>query len=350
MEFKKIDIDKASEEELVSVLKENTRINVKVKEQIQKMSKATESSIIEIKEMPEVVLACTDSEVEEEDDFLEELDYYISEFKNLDWKNIESGLDDVLPTRSNYNYESIVLRLIMEVAKDIKDINEIITEEADTLSKDELKEYKEEIISLNKAINVLRDKLKEEVNTNESVVKENKLVFLPTSLGNIRVFDEIKDIPQEYYSGFLGLFNSIKDGSFKNIRRFESNNKLTGLIEVKDFKIRVAFQRLSKDTYLIVSMFMKKSQRDKGYRKALETRYAECKTMLDDIRKNIEDEDFMQLQKGYEEELFRLLSGEKESDNSCEYTNEITKIKAKKDNISFDKLSNNIDRGGINND
>ena len=250
MEFKKVDIDNTTEEELVAVLKENSKTNVSLKNQIMKMNKATESSEIEITSVPEVVLACDDNEVYvEEDDFLDEADYYISEFRNLKSREIEENIDDVLPTRSNYNYKNIVLRLILEVSKDIKEINEIIEEEANTLSLSELKEYKEEIISLNKTIELLRSKLKEDITSVEPVVKENKLVFAPTSAGNIRVFDEIKDIPEEYYEGFLGLFKSIKDGSFKNIRRFENNNKLAGLIEVKDFQIRVAFQRLDKDVH-----------------------------------------------------------------------------------------------------
>lgn len=322
MEFKKIDIDNINQEELLSVLKENSKTNRELNDKIQKMNKATESSEIEIKEITDDVLVCPDTEVYvEPDDFLDELDYYISEFKSINGKVTEASLDDVLPSRSNYNYEKIVLRLILELSKDIKDINEIITEEVDALSVDELNTYREEIVSLNETISMLRGRLKEDTNTSAPVVKENKLVFSPTPTGNIRVFDEIKYIPEEYYEGFLGLFKSIKDGSFKNVRRFENNNKLAGLIEVKDFQIRVAFQRLTKDTYAVVSMFTKKTQRNKGYLKELEGKYAAFKSIMPTLKKKSDDEEFMKLQKGYEEELFRILSGEKE-DSKGGYTND----------------------------
>ena len=325
MKFKKINIDNTTEEELLSVLKENANINKQIKEQIQKMNKVTESSKIEIKEVTSIPLICPEIEEKEENDFIDELEYYVSEFKKLDWTDIEDKIDDVLPAQGSYNYTSIVLRLIVEVSKDIKDINEIITEEEDALSDEELKEYKDEVLVLNNTISILKGKLKEDTNIIEPTIKENKIVFTPTSLGNIRVFDELKDIPQEYYEGFLGLFNSIKNGSFKNFRRFENNNKLAGLVEVKDFQKRVAFVRISEDTYLIVSMFTKKNQNNNGYRKALEAKYAESKSMIDTIKKNIDNEEFMKLQKEYELELFRLLGEVKDNNISSECTKEYVK-------------------------
>ena len=347
MKFKKVDIDNTTEEELMSVLKENANINKQIKEQIQKMSKVTESSEIEIKEVPSIPLTCPKIETKEENGFLTELDCYVSEFKKLDWRNIKDKIDDVLPVPDSYNYTSVILRLILEISKDIKDINEIITEEVDTLTDEELKEYKDEVLALNNTISILKGKLEEDTNIIESTVAENRIVFTPTGLGNIRVFDELKDIPQEYYEGFLGLFKSIKNGSFKNFRRFEYNNKLAGLMEVKDFQKRVAFVRISENIYLIVSMFVKKNQNNNGYRKALEAKYAESKSMIDTIKKNIENEEFMHLQKEYELELFRLLSGEKENDNSFEYTNQFVKKMDKKDNNCFDELTNNINRGEV---
>lgn len=324
MEFKKVDIDNTTEEELLSVLKENAKVNRTLKEQIQKMNKATESSEIEIKEIPDAVLVCPETDEYEEnveEDFLDEAEYYISEFKSLNGRVTEESLDEVLPSRSNYNYKDIILRLILELAKDIKDINEIITEESGTLTVEELEVYKYEVISINKTISMLRGRLKENTSTSTKVDKENKLVFTPTPTGNIRVFDELKYVPEEYYEGFLGLFKSIKDGSFKNVRRFENNNKLAGLIEVKDFQIRVAFQRLTKDTYAVVSMFVKKTQRNKGYLKELEGKYAGFKAIADTLKKKANDDEFMKLQKEYEVELFRMLSGEKE-DSKGGYTND----------------------------
>jgi hypothetical protein len=321
MGFIQVDLDNATEEELYSAIEANIKVNSGLKEEIKKLSKATESSDIEIKEIPVVVSSCENEEtVDEEDDFKDEADYYVSEYKALKG-NIEDGIDDILPTRSNYNYKKIIMRLMLIPANVIKEINEIIADEESTLSVSELKELKDEIISLNKEISILRSKLKEDTDTSVSVKKENKLIFVPTSSGNIRVFDELKSIPEEYYEGFLGLFNSIKDGSFKNIRKFENNNKLNGLVEVKDFKIRVAFQRISKDTYVIVSMFMKKSQRDKGYRKGLEFKYSEYKQIADKLKKNSLDEEFMKQQKEYELELFRILSGEKDNGKGA-YTND----------------------------
>ena len=313
MEFKKIDSNNATKEELIAVLKENAQINKSMKDQIEKMKKDTVPSTVVVKEVPEVVLVCPKGKEKKADSsFLRELDQYVLKFKALGWNNALECMDSILPARSDYNYKSIVCRLMLEVSKEIKDINEIIAGEGDTLTSDDLEVCKEEVTTLNGFMSKLQERLTDEEVLEVSDIQENRLVFMTTNSGNFSMENDLKSIPQENYEEFLTLFKSIKDGSFKNSHGLEQSAKLRGLFVVFDHQSRIAYQKLSDDIYLIVSMYIKKDTREKSSLTALEKRYANCKSQLDKIKSNILNDEFMKLHKDYELELFELLGDTKE--------------------------------------
>ena len=317
MEFQVIDINQVLDvEQLLEVINANAKVANFYRGEITKMKAAAKHTIhttsqIEDEEDYEEVVDYIETS-DEKSDFEEEVEYYLTQLRELAPDNIEEKISEVLPVRKNQNYKKIILRLKLESLKNIKELEEMIAEYSLLGELDDIESFRQEILSERKIISLLDIALlpqpiaeKEEVGQ-----EENNLIFVPTTGGNIRVLDEIDHIPEEYYEGFLELFKSIKEGTFKNVKRFKNHNVIAGISEVKDFKIRVVFARLNKNSYAIISAFMKKHQNDKAYNEALKSKIGDYRAIADTLKKNLQDEEFMNLQRQYEEELYRKLGSE----------------------------------------
>ena len=104
--------------------------------------------------------------------------------------------------------------------------------------------------------------------------------------------------------GFRGLINSIRDGSFKNVKRFHSsNNKTAYASEVKDYKIRVVFDRIGPHEYALITAFIKKSDNDIGYQRTLISKIRNYMNIKNSLIENLSNPSFLALQKQYEKEL-----------------------------------------------
>ena len=305
-----------SVEEVISFLDLKRKQADTKREEIKKLRSAIESTKLNITESiekvdKEEVIKYTD----DDNDFEKEVEYYLSEFLNLK-EYTKDSIEDILPSRNNYNYEKIILRIMAEVTHDIKDIKEIIITDSSSMERSELKEYKNELLETVEKRELLKEILFTKIDEEEEVIdKSNKLIFVPIKNSDkVRIFDELKDIPQEEYEGFIELFESIKNGSFKNIRRFVNNEALNGALEVKGYQVRILFQRLSKDCYAIISAFIKKTQNDSGYRNAIKNKYAEYKNIEKNLKESIKDTEFIKKNKEIEDEVFRILSNGKSDD------------------------------------
>ncbi len=249
----------------------------------------------------------TSSEISnEDDDFNDEISFYLENYKTLDDNFTYEDIISVIPTKDNYNYEDIINRLIAESYKEINEINELLMED-DSITKEELVECKALIEKEKLKIKYLRKSMLEE---DEIIIKDhkNKIVLVPTIGGNIRVIDELEHIPIEYYDSFLELINSIIDGRFKNVKTFANNNQLVGVSEVKGFKTRVVFGRLDKNTYALITAFVKKTDTDKLYKDTLKRKVSHFKENETRLKEKIKDNEFMELNDQYVEELFNLLN------------------------------------------
>ena len=94
------------------------------------------------------------------------------------------------------------------------------TENTENIIKEETTE---EIISEEEKIGIIKNHLTKNDEKEETITSkphQNNLIFVPTTGGNIRVLDELDKISPEYYARFFELFQSIKDGTFKNEQRF----------------------------------------------------------------------------------------------------------------------------------
>lgn len=311
-----IDINDLTEKEIIKVMDENHKSSVLQKEEIKKLEKINKQEKIQIitpvlsktLEQKDINLKC---EMQNNDnEFEDEVNYYLTEIDNIKEDEINQKLKKALPTKKNYNYTKILLRLKAEMLKNIKEIKELCEEEKETTTAKDLEEMKEYIMSYKEKINIIDNALieKEEIIEDTETI-ENNIFYASTSSGNIRVLEEIDKIPIEYYERFLGLLNSIKEGTFKNVKRFTTiNNSTYGLCEVRDFKTRVIFDRIGENDYVVVTMFIKKCDNDKGYIEPLKRKIAEYKLYSDDIKEKLNDEEFISTQKNIDEEIINKLS------------------------------------------
>lgn len=311
-----IDINDLTEKEIIKVMDKNHKSSVLQKEEIKKLEKINKQEKTQIitpvlsktLEQKDINLKC---EMQNNDnEFEDEVSYYLTEIDNIKEDEINQKLKKALPTKKNYNYTKILLRLKAEMLKNIKEIKELCEEEKETTTAKDLEEMKEYIMSYKEKINIIDNALieKEEIIEDTETI-ENNIFYASTSSGNIRVLEEIDKIPIEYYERFLGLLNSIKEGTFKNVKRFTTiNNSTYGLCEVRDFKTRVIFDRIGENDYVVVTMFIKKCDNDKGYIEPLKRKIAEYKLYSDDIKEKLNDEEFIFTQKNIDEEIINKLS------------------------------------------
>lgn len=315
MEFIKIDPDKATSLELAQTIKLNCKTTKLMKKEIEKLEKinldyhnSTKCSENNAEDNTETILEIGDRNTKT--DFENKIDYYFSLIDSLPIsENLNEEVQNILPSNKNVDYNDIVIRLKLELLKNIKDLEEFIEEEY--LSIDDLKEFKEEI-KLNQAkiasIDYINNKKSDEARKDKD--GENNLIFVPTEGGNIRVIEEIKNIDISYLQDFKKLFDSIKDGTFKNVKRYNNNkNFLTSSVaEVKDFKIRVVFDRISKNDYALITAFVKKSDNDRGYRNSLELKIMNYLKQKDRLKELVNDDAYMNEQKSLEKELYQLFT------------------------------------------
>lgn len=314
MEFIVIkDLTDVTEEQLLEAMKKNATTASLCREQIRKM-KAAAAKTKKVVPIPDIEEYPQTSAIEDDEDkanFEDEIEYYISGMKEITADNIDEEIEDVLPVRKNPNYRTILYRLKLESLRNIREIEELFEEADET---EDLTIFKEEIILEQRKIAYI-DKALTQQNSSEIIQgpeEKNNIVFVPTSGGSIRVLDEMERIPQEYQAGFKELFDSIQDGTFKGIKKFKNNNALNGIIEVKGFQVRVVFARLNKNTYALITAFIKKCDNDNGYISVLKQKVADYRLISEQLKKNLSNPEFMDQQREYTEELYRLL-GEQDS-------------------------------------
>ena len=311
--IKYVDITTITEIEIIELIKGNHKTAVLLRDEIKNLEQAQQNMKKESLEFKQTEYQEELEEIIDEDsdeyDFEKEVQYYIEDLKNLPVNCTEEDIIEILPVTKNYNYEKIINRLRLEIIKNMNEINEFIAMESESIGEEELKEFKDEIISEKTKLQILKSALLSDNKTSVEEKIENKLIFVPTSGGAPRVLEEIEHIAPEYYEGFLGLFQSIVDGTFKGVERFAStNNALSGISKVKDFKIRVAFDRIDKDKYAVITAFTKKSDNAKSYLAPLKVKVAHYRKVAPKLKELIKDESFLEENEKYQERLFEILN------------------------------------------
>ncbi len=247
----------------------------------------------------------------EREAFEDEIEYYLSDYRSLELPISNDDIQTILPKRSNYHFQDILLRLQAESIREIKEIEEIMME-SNHLTTSELLEYRQLLDIEKLKIETLRECLVQKDDSSFIEEEKNQLILVPTPSFNVRIIDDLEHIPSEYYPNFYELIQSIVDGSFKGVKRFKNNRYLIGISEVKAFKIRVIFTRLGPNTYALITAFMKKSDNDKLYQESLQNKVSEYRKIESDLKKNLSNEEFLLENDKAVEEMFALLRGEKE--------------------------------------
>lgn len=311
MEFIILDLDTATEEQLKAAVECNHRTFRLMSSKIETLKKANEQALKKAQQKKEETFHQEDPAEEVVDDidaeFEEEVAFFISDVKKLPEDAIEENIESVLPSRKHYEYERLLKRIIAELFRDYNEIEEyMLTESMEKEEQDELLHDQAVFLRKIKAISKQLTLTKEEIT--QTPVIENNLIFVPTSGGNIRIFEELDHIPSNYYKKFESLFASIKDGTFKGVKKMQGS--LDGLAEVRDIPSgsRVTFMRLDKNTYAVISAFVKKSDNSSGYQKMVENHYQSYRQQETALKANLDNPEFLEIHKLYEQELFRKLS------------------------------------------
>ena len=311
MEYTIVDLEKTTQLELSDAIEQNRKTAKLMRQEINKLKQANKSYELNKKEEKEEAILLIEEEknkMDSDNDFFNEVDYYFNflDIINLS-DNIKEEIRSILPSDKKTNYDNIIMCLKMGLLKNIKDIKDLLEEEKEALSKEDLEEFKAEINLNQKKIDIITEIEKDNTTTSEKSLKNN-FFFVTTAGGNARVIDEINDMDVDYLESFKGLFESITDGTFKNVKRFNSNNKISGISEVKDFKTRVVFDRIGKYDYAIITAFTKKSNNDKGYLISLELKIKNYLNQKEKMISLLNNDDFRKENHLLEQELYNKLS------------------------------------------
>ena len=299
-----VDYEQKCKEEIGSI--QNIEFNInKLKNEIGRLKLEKKSIAKEMIRQPMTV--SVQEEQVQDDSFEDEINYYLRSYRQLDENFKDADIKSILPRKKHPRYKDILLRLSLESVKEIKEVNEILRNE--DISADE-KILCERIIETEKRkIDFIKSRLiKSDKEEKDEQEEKNKIILAPTATGNIRLIDELEHIPNDYYAGFKELIDSIIDGTFKNVKAFASNSELSGLTEVKGFKIRVAFARIDTNTYALISAFIKKSDNDKLYRETLIRKAREYYRLEDSIKQNLSNPEFLEENEKSIQQLFNILS------------------------------------------
>lgn len=301
----------SSLDEMIEVIEDNIRTTTLTREEISKLklqSKRTKRQDIVIQPKKKEI---TEKEPYCDIDFEEEMEYYLTDYKSLREDNLEEDLLSILPSKKTYRYKDIILRLIAESLKEIKEVNELISR--DNFNNEELADLRSVILLEKKKISILKEHLKhkDEVETEEEI--NNEIILVPSLTGNVKLIEDLEHIHPSNYEAFLELVESIKNGTFKGVKRFTNNVRFAGISEVRGFQVRIAFARIGKNKYALITAFTKKCDNDKGYRDSLTQKLSDYRLQEDKLKTLAEDQEFLRENELNVERLYNLLGKVEES-------------------------------------
>jgi len=292
---------------LLSIIEKNCQLATSARNEIKNsemLLKQKKTTVIETKKDNFVVetddnLSKTDSEFEDT------IKYFLQDYSLLEEGFDEEELFDMLPSKKLYRYKDILYRLIAESYKEIKILNEFASDS--TIKSADLEDIKSLILNEKRKIDLVKEFLNKKEEKVELNDEKNSLILVPTTGGNIRILSELESMPIEYMPLFKELVDSIVDGTFKNVKGFNNNNNLNGVSEVKGPGVRIVFKRLSKNKYALITAFIKRSNNDMGYQDSLRSKVADFRLIHDDLKANLDNQEFIDENNKYVLELYRLL-------------------------------------------
>lgn len=301
----------SSLDEMLEVIEDNIRTTTQTREEISKLKLQSKRT----KKQEAVIKPKKKETIEKEPycdiDFEEEMEYYLADYKSLREDNLEEDLLSILPSKKTYRYKDIILRLIAESLKEIKEVNELISKE--NFSSEELTDLRSIILLEKKKIAILKQQLKHKDEVEEIEEVNNEIILVPSLTGNVKLIEDLEHIHPSNYEAFLELIESIKNGTFKGVKRFTNNVRFAGISEVRGFQVRIAFARIGKNKYALITAFTKKCDNDKGYRDSLSQKLSDYRLQEEKLKALAEDEEFLRENNLNVERLYALLGKEEET-------------------------------------
>lgn len=233
---------------------------------------------------------------------------------DLDAEDWYDYIQEILSPLDNKNIVPIINLLLLKIQKEIN-YYQVEAKNDITLAPLYLEEI-DKIKCLKNSLLCYREEINNIVLPSKTTHK-NRIIFM--SKGNKIPFLEgmyaIED--QEFLNRLYKIYLSIVDGSFahKNFRNFRNiNNKVNIGMEVKGFKVRILFDQIGPDCYVLIGSFLKKSSLDKTVVDEMSRLLNYYKISKDYILNQMKDNDFMDRQEEltkYVENYFQN-KGEKE--------------------------------------
>lgn len=153
-----------------------------------------------------------------------------------------------------------------------------------------LLQFKKDICS--KRLEKCREDLKIE---EEAQLKPQKnIIFATTDAGNVCVENDIKTIPEEFYESLQNMLLRLQEGVVENnngkAKRFTSSHRrLSGIHELKEFKVRMFYRTLSDDTVYILMVRMKKADNDRLDHEEIEKRVVMTNKQYEELKAKIKN-------------------------------------------------------------
>ena len=197
MEFIILDLDdEISSKEIFEVISENHKTSMLIDKEVKKLKELSSKSTKRVEDdnktpEKEMIYDEADEVNSELDDKVDYYNYLISSID--DCEDLQDQIESSLPNPNTGDYKTIVLRLKLKLLKSIKETADFISECREEFDDEDLEEYKEEIRLCSKKLEILKSESNEEVNENKTSTKNN-FFFPVSSMGNIRVIDEIEKI------------------------------------------------------------------------------------------------------------------------------------------------------------
>ena len=177
-------------------------------------------------------------------------------------------LYSILPSPSFTNFLDIMKGVIESLDEEILHYSKELRA---TLDEEDKQLYINELEELQKKRKICEKILSDYYTiSTEEIVDESKkinIIFGVTPSGSIAFLNDLKrNIDEHYYEEIIELLDQLENGELVNnqekVRRFNSNNnKLSGLMELKGFQIRLLFRQLPKNIIYIDMVRIKKDDR-----------------------------------------------------------------------------------------
>lgn len=311
LEYKNIEATPNSLNELLETLDYNAHVANKMRDEIKRL-KEVEAVNIDKNTSPTIYPPEQALEKGKDTTFEKEVEYYRKKLENM-----STDIQDLFPRKDNPNFERILLRLKLETKKNMQEINTIIATEIDTISKSLLDYCKEELEKESLKLQLINQQLEQEkIVETPAVSQENRLIFVPTATGKILALEEVKKL-SDYREDIYKLFQTIKKGTFRNLKRFGGyNSKTAGISEVRDIggELRIVFDQIGPDAYAIITVFQKKEEKSSNYFEQLERKIANYRNMRPILVANLEDKEFKKENEEYEQILWNILLNDKKQE------------------------------------